>query len=195
LKQIICRAAVVASAGALAAIGIAAPVWASGSDSAAEPAPANTVLMEGSGHSIHFTYPKTIVAGEELTIENRTNSKKVGPHTFSLVTEADIPKTKKQDKICFTPGHICKAVATWHGVKGNNGPPTKNPAKAGNPGWDTEGSLKKKGDSWFTGQKKNASYTAPVTVNTSTGPQKLTFMCVIHPWMHGSIEVLPPTGG
>jgi hypothetical protein len=195
LKQIICRSAVVATVGALATIGIAGPVWASGSDSAAaEAAPANTVLMEGNGHSLHFVYPKTIVAGEELTIENKTNAKKVGPHTFSLVTEAEIPKTKKQRKQCFTPGHICKAVAGWHGVKGN-GPPTKNPAEAGKKGFDTEGTLKKKGDSWFTGQKPNASYTAPVTVNTSNGPQELTFMCVVHSWMHGSIEVLPPTGG
>ena len=194
MKQIICRSAVVATVGALAAIGIAGPVWASGSDSAAEAAPANTVLIEGTNHSIRFVYPKTIVAGEELTIENRTNSKKVGPHTFSLVTEADFPKTKKQRKQCFTPGHICKAIAGWHGVKGN-GPPKENPAEAGKKGFDTEGSLKKKGDSWFTGMKPNASYTAPVTVNTSNGPQELTFMCAVHSWMHGTIEVLPPTGG
>ena len=44
------------------------------------------------------------------------------------------------------------AIAKWHGVKGE-GPPTKNPAKAGKPGWDTEGSLSKTGDSWFTGEK------------------------------------------
>ena len=194
MKQLICRSAVVATVGALAAIGIAGPVWASGSDSAAEAAPANKVLIEAKGHSLKFVYPKTIVAGEELTIENTTNPKKVGPHTFSLVTESEIPKTKKQRKVCFTPGHICKAIAGWHGVKGK-GAPTKNPAKAGNPGFDTEGSLKKKGDSWFTGQKPNASYTAPVTVNTADGPQELTFMCAVHPWMHGTIEVLPPTGG
>jgi hypothetical protein len=194
LKQTICRSAVVAVIAALAAIWVAGPVSANGGDSAAETAPANTILMEGTGHSIHFVYPKTIVGGEDLTIENRTNSKKVGPHTVSLVTEADIPKTKKQRKLCFTPGHICKAIAEWHGVKGE-GPPTKNPADYGKKGWDTIGSLKKKGDSWFTGMKPNASYTAPVSVSTTNGPRTLTFMCAIHSWMHGSIEVLPPTGG
>ena len=126
MKQIICRSAVVATVGALAAIGIAGPVWASAGDSAAEAAPANTVLIEGKGRSVHFVYPKTIVAGEDLTITNKTNSKQIGPHTFSLVTEADIPKTKKERKLCFTPGHICKAVAGWHGVKGE-GPPTQEP--------------------------------------------------------------------
>ncbi len=192
MKQIICRMAVVATIGAFGAIAIAGPVWANGSDSAA--APANEVLIEGKGHSVHFVYPKTIVAGEDLTITNKTNAKQVGPHTFSLVTEADIPQTKKERKLCFTPKHICKAVAGWHGVKGE-GPPTKNPAKAGKTGWDTEGSLTKKGDSWFTGSKPNATFTAPVSIDTSKGPQTLTFMCVIHSWMHGSIEVLPPTGG
>ena len=195
LKKIIRRPTLVAALGALAALGIAAPVAASGGDSAAEAAPTpNTVLIEGNGHSIHFVYPKTIVAGEELTITNETNSKKVGPHTVSLVTEADIPQTKKERKLCFTPGHICKAIAEWHGVKGE-GPPTKNPAEAGKKGWDTVGSLKKKGDSWFTGMKPNATFTAPVSVDTSKGPQTITFMCAVHSWMHGSIEVLPPPGG
>ena len=115
-------------------------------------------------------------------------------YTVSWVTEAELPQTKKERKLCFTPKHICKAIAAWHGVKGN-GPPTKNPAEAGKKGWDTVGSLTKKGDSWFTGQKPKATYTAPVTVDTSTGPVTIHFMCAIHPWMHGSIEVLPPPGG
>jgi hypothetical protein len=114
----------------------------------------------------------------------------VGPHTFSLVEESEFPETASQRKKCFTPKHICKAVAEWHGVKGE-GPPTKNPAKAGKPGWDTEGSLSKKGDSWFTGEKPGASYTQVVSADTSNGPTTITFMCAIHPWMHGSIEVLP----
>lgn len=117
----------------------------------------------------------------------------MGPHTLSLVTEADIPQINKERKLCFTSGHIAKRSG-WHGVKGK-GPPTKNPAKAGKTGWDAVGSLKKKGDSWFTGMKPNATYSAPVSVDTSNGPQTITFMCAVHSWMHGSIEVLPPTGG
>jgi hypothetical protein len=30
-----------------------------------------------------------------------------------------------------------------------------------------------------------------VNVNTSEGAVKLTFMCAVHPWMHGEILVLP----
>src|SRR5262245_52453341 len=172
---------------------VAGPVWASGGDSAGGSATANTILIKGGKKSLHYVVPKTIVAGEDLTITNETDPKKVGPHTVSLVTEADIPQTRPDRKKCFTPKHICKAIADWHGVKGN-GPPTKNPADYGNKGWDTVGSLTKKGDSWFTGQKPEATYTAPVTVDTSQGAQTIHFICAIHSWMHGEIEVLPPTG-
>jgi hypothetical protein len=184
------RLAVGSSLAVVAALAAFGPALAAGS-AETQASSANTVKIVGSKHSpLKFVYPKTIVSGEKLTIENTTSPKAVGPHTFSLVEESEFPETASQRKKCFTPKHICKAVAEWHGVKGE-GPPTKNPAKAGKPGWDTEGSLSKKGDSWFTGEKPGASYTQVVSADTSNGPTTITFMCAIHPWMHGSIEVLP----
>lgn len=149
----------------------------------------NTVTISVKG-GLSFEAPKTIVDGEELTIVNATNAHKVGPHTFSLVTKSSLPKTKQAQKVCFTPKHICKAIAAWHGVKGN-GPPKENPAEAGPEGWSTMGSLTKKGDSWFTGQKPKATITEKVDVDTSAGATRIYFMCAIHPWMQGSINVLP----
>lgn len=150
-----------------------------------------TVYIKGSGDGgLRFEAPKTIVAGEELKIQNTTDPHKVGPHTFSLVTKGSIPTTAKARQLCFTPHHICKAIAAWHGVKGN-GPPKLNPAEAGEAGWDTMGSLTKEGDSWFTGSKPGTSFEQPVTVDTSAGASRIYFMCAIHPWMHGSINVLP----
>ena len=149
---------------------------------------ANTVLIKGSKKSpLEFVYPKTIVSGEELTIENKSIPKAIGPHTFSLVEESLLPQTQPARKKCFTPKHICKAIADWHGVVGE-GEPTKNPAKAGKPGWDTMGSLSKNGDVWFTGEKPGTSFTQRVTAAPGT---TIHFMCAIHPWMQGSIEVLP----
>ena len=148
---------------------------------------ANTVYIKD-GKSLRFVAPKTIVAGEDLAVLNQTNPKQVGPHTFSLVTKGSIPKTPKARQICFTPKHICKAIASWHGVKGN-GPVKKNPATAGEEGWDTLGNLTKKGDSWFTGEKPGTSIDQKVTAAAGT---TIYFMCAIHPFMHGSIEVLPP---
>jgi hypothetical protein len=148
---------------------------------------ANTVYIKDGKGGLRFEAPKTIIAGEELEVLNQTNPKQVGPHTFSLVTKGSIPKTPKARQTCFTPKHICMAIAKWHGVKGN-GPVKINPVEAGAEGWDTLGSITKTGDSWFTGSKPNTSITEKVTAAAGS---KLYFLCAIHPWMHGSVEVLP----
>jgi hypothetical protein len=140
---------------------------------------------------LRFVTPPSVHAGDELEILSETNAQKVGPHTFSMVTQGSLPKTRKARQLCFTPNHICKAIASWHGVKGE-GPPTKNPATAGLEGWSTMGNLHKKGDSWFTGNKPKASFTQRVSVDTTAGPQTIYFICAIHPWMQGKITVLPP---
>jgi hypothetical protein len=185
------RSALVATAGVLAAAAIAVPVSASGGDSATASATKNTIVMKGGKDSLRFVGPDSIVAGEDLTVVNESNPRSVGPHTLSLVAESTLPKTKKQRKACFTPKHICLEIAQWHGVKGNS-PPKVNPTEVGEDGWDTIGTLSKPGDSWFTGNKKGASYTAPVSVDTSKGAQTVSFICAVHSWMQGEIEVLPP---
>ena len=149
-----------------------------------------TVYIRDGKQGLRFVAPKTIVNGEELRVLNTTNPRQVGPHTFSLVEQSVIPKTAKERQLCFTKGHICKAIAGWHGVKGN-GPPKENPALAGEEGWDTLGSLTTKGDSWFSGEKPQGTITQRVNEGALAGPTKIYFMCAIHPWMHGSITVLP----
>lgn len=147
----------------------------------------DTVFMRAGKGLPRFVYPKTVTVGDELKIVNQTNAKQMGPHTFSLVTPGVLPKTPSARKLCFTPNHICKAIALWHGVKGE-GPPTINPVEAGEPGWDTEGNLNKDGDSWFTGSKPGASFEQQVT---ATAGSTIHFLCAIHPWMQGSIKVQP----
>ena len=161
---------------------------------AAPPAKVVTVDIKGeksatSGHvRLFFDAPKTVHQGDMLKIENLTNPRQVGPHTFSLVGPSKIPTTKRQRKQCGAPGHICFAIAHWHGSNGRT-PPTKNPAKAGKAGWDKMGtSVRNKGDSWFTGNKAGSTFTQAVSAAPGT---TLTFMCAIHSNMHGSIKVLP----
>lgn len=168
----------------LAASLVLAPAVASGAGSLG---PANTVFIKAGKGGLRFEAPKTIVAGEDLEVLNQTNAKQVGPHTFSLVTKASLPKTPKARQVCFTPKHICMSIAHWHGVQGN-GPVKVNPVDAGAEGWDMLGSVTKKGDSWFTGSKPSASITEKVTAAAGT---TIYFMCAIHPWMQGSIQVLP----
>jgi hypothetical protein len=193
LKQIrLVVAAAVVAALCVSASALAAPYSppASSPPTSTSSGTAPTVFIKESGRKLFFEAPKTIADGEDLAVVNTTNPKKVGPHTFSLVTQGSIPKTAKQRQLCFTPHHICKAIASWHGVKGN-GPVKANPAEAGPEGWSTLGSLTTEGDSWFTGTKPNSSIVQKVDVDTSAGPTRIYFMCAIHPWMHGTINVLP----
>jgi hypothetical protein len=160
------------------------------SPSAPQASTVPTVFIKADKKGLRFDAPKTVVAGEELAIVNQTDPHKVGPHTFSLVTKGSVPTTPKARQLCFTPKHICKAIAIWHGVKGN-GPVKVNPVEVGAAGWDTLGSVTKKGDSWFTGEKPGTSFSQPVSVDTSAGASRIYFICAIHSFMHGSINVLP----
>jgi hypothetical protein len=149
-----------------------------------------TVFIKDGKGGLRFVAPKTVVSGEDLKVVNTTNPHKVGPHTFSLVEKSLVPKTAKERQLCFTKGHICKAIAAWHGVKGN-GPVKVNPVEVGTEGWDTLGNLTEKGDSWFTGEKPGTSFEQRVSVDTSLGSSRIYFICAVHPWMHGTINVLP----
>lgn len=182
------------AATAVAALATLVPALAVGAygppDTSADPVATATVYMKDGKGGLRFVAPKTAVAGEDLRIVNQTNPHQVGPHTFSLVTKSSLPKTPKARQLCFTKDHICKAIAGWHGVKGN-GPVSKNPAEAGEPGWDTSGSVSIKGDSWFTGEKPGTSIVQQLTADASAGPTRIYFLCAIHSWMQGSINVLP----
>ena len=174
------------------AIAAFATSFATGSTGEARKAQTKTVYIKLRKSGLpHFVAPNTIRNGDTLRIVNKTNAKAIGPHTFSMVARKEIPRTKPQRKKCFTPKHICFSVAIWHGVTGPNSPPTINPVKAGPDGWSTEGTLKRTGDSWFTGAKHNASFEQEVNFDPSKGQKRLSFQCAIHPWMHDSIKVLP----
>lgn len=172
----------------VAAIFLAAPALAS---AAVTPTGVtDTIHIVFKKGALKFEGPKTVTEGDELTIVNETNPKQVGPHTFSLVTKGSVPRTSRARKNCFTPNHICLSIAKWQGFNKRE-EVTINPAKAGAEGWSTMGSLKAKGDSWFTGFKKGASLTQQVTANTTSEDKTLYFMCAVHPWMHGSVVVKP----
>ena len=176
----------------LAALVVA--ILASGSAGAAEaPAPVagKAVVKIGvKGKKLSFEGPESVYEGEQLEVLNETNPRQVGPHTFSLVEKSLQPKTKQAQKSCFTPGHICMSIAKWHGFNPKTEKISINPVEAGPEGWSTEGNNKgKKGDSWFTGEtKKGTHFSQAVTAKAGT---TLYFVCAVHPWMQGSIEVLP----
>jgi hypothetical protein len=148
-----------------------------------------TIEIKMEGKKMGFFGPGTVHEGEELRIVNKTKPSMVGPHTFSLVTKGSLPKTAKQRQQCFTPGHICFAIAEWQHFNPKTEKVGLQLAEAGAEGWSTMGSVKKEGDSWFSGEKPGG--TVEQIVNAKAGTT-LYFMCAIHPWMQGSIKVLPP---
>lgn len=148
-----------------------------------------TIEIKMEGKKMGFFGPGTVHEGEELRIVNKTNPRQVGPHTFSLVEKGLLPKTAKQRQTCFTPGHICLAIAEWHHFNPKTEKVSKPEVEVGPLGWSTMGSLKKEGDSWFSGEKPGGETDRKVTAKAGT---TLYFMCAVHPWMQGSIKVLPP---
>lgn len=166
-----------ASVAALALVAIGA-----GSASAADP-----VVMELKKGKLIFSGPETVIAGEQLEIVNDTNPKQVGPHTFTLVTEESLPKTRKAMNSCFAPKKICLAIAQWHGFNPKTERISKNLVKAGPAGWSTMGNATgKKGDSWYT-EKKGATFSQAVTATPGTS---LYYICAVHPEMQGETEVV-----
>jgi hypothetical protein len=174
---------------AVAAVAALLAAFAPAVANAETPATGNTAVVhiEEVKGALKFVAPATVTQGDQLEVVNETDPHKVGPHTFSLVTKGSIPKTPSARKSCFTPKHICLSISIWHGFNQKTEKISINPAEAGPEGWSTPGSTTKKGDSWFTGEKKGGSFSQQVTA----APQTLYFMCAIHPWMHGQITVLP----
>jgi len=150
-----------------------------------------TIKIKTHGQNLFFKVPDGgVQSGSDLRIVNKTNPRQIGPHTFSLVVPKDIPKTQQDERDCFHGHHICRRVAkAWHQFDFSVNPPEPavNPVDPGADGWDQEGRLdpSRKGDSFFFDSEgeKHAEVVsaAPGTV--------LHFMCIVHPFMHGHIEV------
>lgn len=177
-------------AAALAALGAVTVVGAAGGAAASAPADkagATVITMERDGKKLFFDYPDTVVAGTDLKIKNKTNPRQVGPHTFSLVREQDIPTKPKKIKACSKKlKGICGAIVLWHDVNLQTGEIGENPVEVGKQGWDRKGSLKRKGDSWVS-EAKGQAFTREVTAPAG---KELTFICAVHADMQGSITVI-----
>ncbi len=179
------RALLLAAPVAALSLAFAAPVGAAEIPSTGVTAEIDMKFEKG---KMFFEGPTTVTQGDTLKIVNSTNPKQIGPHTFSLVTKAVLPKTKETRKNCFTPKHICLSIAKWHGFNPKTEEITIDPVKAGPAGWSTMGNNSKKGDSWFT-EKKDESFEQQVTA----APGTLYFMCAVHSFMQGQVKVVAPT--
>ena len=134
---------------------------------------------------LFFSGPKQVQEGAKLRILNTTDPKKVGPHTFTLVKKSHVPKTKKQVNDCGKlQTAVCKRAVKAHKVNLKTGQVNKPNVDPGEKGWDT--SYGKKGDSTVL-ESKGESNTRKVSAKPGT---KLYYICLVHPFMHGKIEVV-----
>jgi plastocyanin len=113
----------------------------------------------------------TIKSGGTLTVK----AKGPAPHSFSVVKASQLPKTTKQIEQC----KVCQTLATAHGADPHSdAPPTKPVVDVGATGIDQAG------DSVFLAP----SSTTKLKITAKKGTT-LYFMCAIHPWMQGKLQV------
>jgi plastocyanin len=107
-----------------------------------------------------------------------------GPHTLTIVNKKDQPKTAKAAFNC----KICNKLGQAHGADPNSDAPPKFQFLENGVGENgTVPNLDRPGDSGvFMTNKKGEKISFKVTAKKG---KDLYFMCLIHPWMQGEIEV------
>jgi plastocyanin len=123
----------------------------------------------------------TVKSGGTLKFVSTTVN--AGPHTFTTVKRSDLPKTLAQMNNC----KVCNTLGEAHGADPSTGGPPKFQFLENGTGSDTPPKLDQPGDSAFlSGEKKNESVTLDVTAKKGS---TLYFLCLIHPWMQGKVQV------
>ena len=176
--------------GPVAVLGALAVATAGGSAGAstAPKAETATITAEVDGRTLFFEAPETVEPGAKLKVVNNTDPDKIGPHTFSLVNRQLPPDIDDKDalKACGQKlKGICGAIIKWHQVDLDTGEVDRNPAEAGKNGWDVQGNLKHRGDSFVT-EKEGQSLSQKVTAEEG---KTLHFFCAVHPEMQAKVRV------
>jgi plastocyanin len=124
-----------------------------------------------------------VKSGGTLTVVN--NAPGEGPHTFTVVKKKDLPKTAAQAFNC----KICNTLAQAHGADPNSDAPPKFQYLENGVGQNTPPNVDKPGDSGVTTvaqPKKGEKISFKVTAKKGSA---LYFVCLIHPWMQGRVDV------
>jgi hypothetical protein len=116
----------------------------------------------------------TIGSGGTVTVASKTPDE---PHTLSIVTESQLPKTKSKIDNCF-PNGICGKVGKAHKFPAGDGPAKKPLVDVGAKGFDTAG------DSIVINPGKTVKFKVTAPAGT-----RLAFFCAFHPWMQAHFAV------
>ncbi len=130
--------------------------------------------------------------GGTVTFENLVTME---PHTISIVKESDLPTTVGQIFACFGPGTICGAILATHIPNGFNmmtmqpNPPIiQFVSVSTNPLGGFTNSTGFAGNSILLSDPSFHFNTYTVTISAPSGTT-LHYMCAIHAWMQGTIDV------
>jgi len=170
-----------AAAAALATAAIAIPAAMAQSG----PTITHTLTTVGSGTLVANRYIKdtmhfgagdiTVHSGQWLKLVARDGEN--DPHTFTLARAADLPRSYND---MFSGCQICHRAQADHGA-GGNGPP-KHPLVTK---YGAAGNFGAPGDSIVF------MHGMPATVRIDAKPgTTLHFLCIVHPWMQGTIHVV-----
>lgn len=180
-----------AAAGCVAALGSGSPASADAGAAPETAPPSATISMRGlAKEPPRFTGSASIPSGAVLRIRNLAPPKAHGPHTFTLVSASIVPRSRKAQENCFTPGKICLIAAIAHEFDEKTEKIGKQLVEAGQPGWDTRFTKMKKGDSWYS-ETKGEEFSQVVSAKAGT---VLKYMCVVHSGMQGKINVTKAAG-
>jgi hypothetical protein len=170
---------------ALVALGVLGVAGAASGSSAKAKDDVAKFSMERKGKKIFFEGPDSVESGAKLKVENNTNPRIIGPHTFSVVERSALPKGLEEKRECGRLQRICGEIAQAHEADPQTGQVGEPNVDEGKKGWDKPTTHKSFGDSWFT-QKNGERESREVSAD---GGENLWFICAVHPQMQTKVEV------
>lgn len=122
--------------------------------------------------------PRTVAVPSGSSVMWTNTSTDGEPHTISVASAAEVPKTIGDIFGCFAPDAFCGKVLVGHDPDNNGQPPFQRNVNVGKPGLNTSGDSRL----LLAGQSTFPRVTAPAGTT-------LHYICAIHPWMQAQVNV------
>lgn len=176
------RRILIAATAALTIAAMAGPAPAATAPAARVEVRGGDILQPGQFIKNNFRFvPRniTVNSGDVVRWVDRDRSAEE-PHTVTIGRRSDLPQNIAQLDACFAPGGLCAETIEAHDPGSDFTPPFNIRVNRGGPG------LNARGDSLLFAGPFNQAIQGRVTAPAG---RTLFYLCVLHPWMQGSIAV------
>jgi plastocyanin len=176
------RRILIAATAALTIAAMAGPASAATAPAARVEVRGGDILQPGQFIKNNFRFvPRniTVNSGDVVRWVDRDRSAEE-PHTVTIGRRSDLPQNIAQLDACFAPGGLCAETIEAHDPGLDEQPPFNIRVNRGGPG------LNARGDSLLFAGPFNQAIQGRVTAPAG---RTLFYLCVLHPWMQGSIAV------